>query len=96
MGSNESHFHVWLTVRDSHKTVSTDNNFWRERIAKTDSNWGPSAYQPNTLLLGQTSSQDAALAEIIYIYQLYINHLYLRDVHVNQAILPPFASCFYP
>ena len=36
-----------------------------------DSNWGPSAYQPNALLLGQTSSQDAALAEIIYIYQLY-------------------------
>ena len=40
----------------SQKTVSTDHNFWRERRAKADSNRGPSAYQPNTLLLGQTGS----------------------------------------
>ena len=40
----------------SPKTVSTDHNFWRERKGKADSNRGPSAYQPNTLLLGQTSS----------------------------------------
>ena len=25
----------------SHKIVSTDHNFWRERIAEVDSNWGP-------------------------------------------------------
>ena len=36
----------------SHKTVSTDHNFSRERRA--DSNRGPSAYQPNALPLGQT------------------------------------------
>ena len=112
MGNDESHFHVWLTVRDSHKTVSTDHNFWRKRIAKVDSNWGPSAYQPNTLLLGQTSSQDAALAEIIYIYQLYYLHarelkkIILGSVAVIShhyahdvhvnQALPPFASCFYP
>ena len=29
----------------SHKTVSTDYNFWRERRAEVDSNQGPSAYQ---------------------------------------------------
>ena len=40
----------------SHKTVSTDHNFWRERKAKTESNRGPSAYQPKTLSLGQTGS----------------------------------------
>ena len=40
----------------SHKTVSTDHNFWRERRAEADSNRGPSAYQPNSLLLGQTGS----------------------------------------
>ena len=33
----------------SHKTVSTDHNFWRERRAEADSNRGPSAYQPNAL-----------------------------------------------
>ena len=40
----------------SHKTASTDHNFWRERRAGVDSNRGPSAYQPNILPLGQTSS----------------------------------------
>ena len=40
----------------SHKTVSTDHNFWRERRADADSNRGPSAYQPNALPLGQTGS----------------------------------------
>ena len=31
----------------SHKTVSRDHNFRREKRAETDSNRGPSAYQPN-------------------------------------------------
>ena len=44
MGSDESHFNVSLTVSDSHKTASTDHNFWRERKAEADSNRGPSAY----------------------------------------------------
>ena len=41
----------------SHKTVSTNHNFSRERTAEADSNQGPSAYQPNALPLGQTGSQ---------------------------------------
>ena len=45
-------------MRDSHKTVSTDHNFWRERRAEADSNRGPSAYQPNALPLDQTGSPD--------------------------------------
>ena len=40
----------------THKTLSTDHNFRRERRAEADSNRGPSAYQPNALLLGQTGS----------------------------------------
>ena len=36
--SDESHF------RESHKTVSTDHNFSRERRAEAGSNRGPSAY----------------------------------------------------
>ena len=47
MGSDESHFNVSLIVRDkSHKTVSTNNKFRRERRAEAESNRGPSAYQP--------------------------------------------------
>ena len=41
----------------SHKTVSTDHNFRRERRAEADSNRGPSAYQPNALPLGQSGSR---------------------------------------
>ena len=40
----------------SHKTVSTDHNFWRERRAEADSNRRSSAYQPDALPLGQTGS----------------------------------------
>ena len=40
----------------SHKTMSTDHSFWRERRAEADSNRSPSAYQPNALPLGQTGS----------------------------------------
>ena len=47
----------------SHKTVSTDHNFLRERRAKADSNWGPSAYQPKALPLGQTSSHQVCLSQ---------------------------------
>ena len=36
--------------------MSTNHNLRRERRAEADSNRGPSAYQPNGLLLGQTSS----------------------------------------
>ena len=59
VGSDESHFNVSLIVRDkfSHKTVSTDYNFGRERRAEADSNRGPSAYQPTALPLGQTGLQ---------------------------------------
>ena len=46
VGSDESHFNVSLIVRDSHKTVSTNHNFWRERRTETVSNRGPSALQP--------------------------------------------------
>ena len=63
MGSNESHFNVSLIVRDSHKTVSRDHNFWTERRAKADLNWDLSAYQPNALLLGQTGLQVLPQAE---------------------------------
>ena len=40
----------------SHKTVSSDHNFRRDRRAEAESNRGPSAYQSNALPLGQTGS----------------------------------------
>ena len=49
----------------SHKTVSTDPNFWRERRAEADLKRGPSAYQPNALPLGQTGSLSNRLTQII-------------------------------
>ena len=55
--------------RQSHKIVSTDHNFRRERRAEADSNRGPSAYQPNALPLGQTSSTPDIVP---FIHLLYI------------------------
>ena len=53
MDSDESHFNIsYYCEGQSHKTVSTDHNFWREKRAEADSNLGPSAYQPNALPLG--------------------------------------------
>ena len=54
----------WTTMRailmfhncegQSHKTVSTDHNFRRQRRPEADSNLNPSVYQPIALPLGQT------------------------------------------
>ena len=52
----------------SHKTVSTDHNFWRERRAEADLNQDPSAYQPNPLPLGQTSSPTSIKQECKFIH----------------------------
>ena len=57
-GSDESHFNVSVgSDGQSHKTVSTNHKpLSRERRAEAVSNQGPSAYQHNTLPLGQTGS----------------------------------------
>ena len=57
----------------SHKTVSTDHNFWRERRAKADWHRSPSAYQPNTLLLGQTGSL-VWLKSVLFLNMIIIHH----------------------
>ena len=59
MGSDESRFNVSVLGSEGqgHKKVSTNHKlFWLERRAEAVSNRGPSAYQPNALLLGQTGS----------------------------------------
>ena len=60
--------------RQSHKTVSTDHNIWRERRAEADSNRGPSAYQPNALPLGQTGSPI-----LVGIFDRFYNSTILRS-----------------
>ena len=55
MGSDESHFNISLIVRDK-VTKQTTTFEDKGALAEVDSNRGPSAYQPNTLPLGQTGS----------------------------------------
>ena len=57
MGSDESHFNVSLIVRDKVTRQCPQTTTFEERRAQAESNRGPSAYQPNTLPLGQTGSQ---------------------------------------
>ena len=59
IGSDESHFNISVgSDGQSHKTVSTNHNLFEEKGESFEevSNRGPSAYQPNALLLGQTGS----------------------------------------
>ena len=62
----------------SHKIVSTDRNFWRERRAEADSNRGPSAYQLSALPLDQTGSQTL-------LPWLVDSYFYNRRFHVGAA-----------
>ena len=55
-GSDESHFNVSLTVRDKVTRQCPQTTAFEDKRAKMDSNWGPSAYQPNALPLGQIGS----------------------------------------
>ena len=66
MGSDESHFNVLLIVRDKvtrqcPQATTFEENGKPKRI-QTES---PSAYQPNTLLLGQISAQSVGLNNIL-------------------------------
>ena len=49
--------------------MSTSHNFFKENEgrAEAESSWGPSAYQPNTLLLGQTGSLVGWFVDCFYI-----------------------------
>ena len=84
----------------SHKTVSTDHNLWSERRrAKVDSNWGPSAYHPTALPLGQTGSPQPQakwlpcehaswLQQTRWQSHSQINSSPVRNSHPNQKSLP--------
>ena len=63
--------------------MSTDHNFWRERIAEADSNRGPSAYQPNALPLGQTGSRLPVASVVGRFYMLLFSALE-QQTHCNR------------
>ena len=80
--------------RKSHKTVSTDHNFWRERRAEADSNRGPSAYQPNALPLGQTGSHISFANLNSAFYHASASFLsFVHSLHWREACL---ATVFVP
>ena len=55
--SYDSHFSVFTNCEgQSRKTMSTDDNFWREWRTEAESNRGSSAYEPNALPLNRTGS----------------------------------------
>ena len=56
MGSDESHFSVSLIVRDKVTRQCPQTTIFEEKGEPKWIQTGPSAYQPNTLLLGQTGS----------------------------------------
>jgi len=57
MGSDERRFNVPLIVRDKVTRQCPQTTTLEEKgRAEADSNRGPSAYQPDALLLGQTGS----------------------------------------
>ena len=86
----------WATMRailmfhncegQSHKTVSIDHNFLRERRAEADSNRGPSAYQPNALPLRQTGSRGLHPQACTYMY---------RSMPVDRVQYPGFPKIVY-
>ena len=63
-------------ARNTHNTLSYNSihrhNFWRERRAEVDSNRGPSAYQPNTLPLGQTGSHYSEWVTVAFYSLLHL------------------------
>ena len=57
MDSDESHFNVSVeSDGQSHKTMSTNHKPFEEKGEPKRYRRGPSAYQPDALLLGKTSS----------------------------------------
>ena len=80
----------------SHKTVSTDHNFRREKRAEADSNRGPvSVYQPNALPLGQTGSH-IILARLSPVFYLGLSRVlpFLSDFLESFLFLSGFLESF--
>ena len=107
MGSDKSHFNVSFINCEgqSHKTVATDHNSWRERRAEAESIRGPSAYQPNALPLGQTGSYKMDLVkeslilcgicnvDVGWIYRVFIYHCIYTPVFVFVVVMLFYDWC---
>ena len=88
MGSNESHFNVSVGVMDSHKTVSTNNNFFKDKGE-------PKRYrtevlplnQPNALPLGQTGSQPLVEVQCCFTSRAAISTIRGREPRTATFII---------
>ena len=93
MGSDVSHFNVSLIVRDKVTRQCPQTTILEEkRRAEADSNWGPSAYQPNALLLGQTSSL-LSMNTVFYLWSVgtmcwadKMNMMYTHTRHICHRL----------
>ena len=73
MGGDESHFNVSLTVRDKvTRRCSQTTAFEQKEELKWIRRPPSAAYQPNTLLLGQTGSHHSDVPRQLYLYTSFI------------------------
>ena len=56
--------------------MSTNHNLFEERRAEAESSRGPSAYQPNTLPLGQTGGDAVVVEVLLYVHR---TRRFIRD-----------------
>ena len=70
----------------SHTTVSTEHNIWRERRAKADLNWSPSAYQPDALPLYHTGSQVFLTSPVDFILPRATGQVYFYTPGQEEAV----------
>ena len=70
----------------SHKSVSNDPNFQRERRAEADSNRSPSAYHPNALPLGRTGSLTLCRFHSVEFINVHDRHSCVINTNTRQLI----------
>ena len=63
MGSDENHFNVSFIVREKVTRQCPQTTTFEGRGAEAESNRGPSAYQPNALLLAKPNGLTWSLVE---------------------------------
>ena len=82
MGSDESHFSVSLIVRVTRQCPQT--TIFEEKGEPKWIQTGPSAYQPNTLRLGQTGSCQVDFGSL----QILVHKSALPQLCVKNVLLP--------
>ena len=75
---------------------SNHNLFWTKGRAKAELSWGSSAYQPDTLLLGQTGLLRCLNVYVVYIWIVYSHQSTAVVWEVLESVsAEPWACTFY-